>query len=162
MKHNTDSYIALIRAGQAFLLAVVLSSVAGCSTTTKSSTTSSQAQFMFVQSAEDVRVDPANKTIRLVKANPQTVYFTDRPVRLAGHIKMSDYLKEWTAQAGKDSFKADPPNATLSVYEPGKPDNTVVVVEITNPVSRRSRPPLQLQADQRHDAHRRWRDRAVH
>jgi hypothetical protein len=47
---------------------------------------------------------------------------------------MEDYLKEWTAKAGKDNFGADPPNATLSVYEPGQPDNTVVVVEITNPV----------------------------
>ena len=47
---------------------------------------------------------------------------------------MADYLKEWTAQAGKDNFGEDPPNAVLSVYEPGQPDNTVVVVEITNPV----------------------------
>jgi hypothetical protein len=47
---------------------------------------------------------------------------------------MADYLKEWTAAAGKDNFRADPPNATLSVYEPGKADNSIVVVEITNPV----------------------------
>jgi hypothetical protein len=47
---------------------------------------------------------------------------------------MADYLKEWTAQAGKDNFGQDPPNATLSVYEPGQADNTVVAVEITNPV----------------------------
>ena len=87
-----------------------------------------------MQSAEDVRVDPANQTIRLVKVNPQTVYFTDRPVRLAGHIKMSDYLEEWTAQAGKDSFRADPPNATLSTYEPAQADNTLAVVKITDPV----------------------------
>jgi hypothetical protein len=29
---------------------------------------------------------------------------------------------------------ADPPNAALSVYEPGKANNTLVVVKITNPV----------------------------
>ena len=88
---------------------------------------------MFVQSAEDLKVDPAASTFRLVKVNQQTLYFSDRPVRIAGHIKMADYLKEWTAKAGKDNFAADPPNATLSVYEPGQPENTLVVVKITNP-----------------------------
>ena len=47
---------------------------------------------------------------------------------------MADYLKEWTSAAGKDNFGADPPNAALSVYEPGQADNTLVVVKITNPV----------------------------
>jgi hypothetical protein len=89
---------------------------------------------MFVQIAEDLKVDAAAKTLRLVKVNQQTLYFSDRPVRIAGHLKMADYLKEWTAKAGKDNFGADPPNATLSVYEPGQPDNTLVVVEINNPV----------------------------
>ena len=54
-------------------------------------------------------------------------------MRIAGHVKMDAYLKEWTAQAGKDNFGADPPNAVLSVYEPGQPDNTTAVVEITQP-----------------------------
>jgi hypothetical protein len=34
---------------------------------------------------------------------------------------------------GKDNFAGDPPNATLSVYEPGQPDNTLVVVELSHP-----------------------------
>jgi hypothetical protein len=91
-------------------------------------------QLMFVQSAEDLKVDSAKGTFRLVKVNPQTLFFSDRPQRIAGHIKMADYLKEWTAKAGKDNFGANPPNATLSVYEPGKPENTIVVVTLTNPV----------------------------
>ena len=139
MNQNAKPYIEPIRAGQALLLALVTFYTGGCSSTPKTAEDSTpwsatRAEYMFVQSAEDVRVDPANKTIRLVKVNPQTVYFTDRPVRLAGHIPMSDYLKEWTAQAGKDSFKADPPNATLSTYEPGQADNTLAVVKITDPV----------------------------
>ena len=92
-----------------------------------------KAQLMFVQISEDVKVDPATSTFRLVKVNQQTLYFSDRPQRIAGHLKMADYLKESTAQAGKDNFGEDPPNAVLSAYEPGQPDNTVVVVEITNP-----------------------------
>jgi hypothetical protein len=93
-----------------------------------------KAQLMFVQTAEDLKIDPAAKTLRLVKANPQTLYFSDRPERIAGHMKMADYLKEWTAKAGKDNFSKNPPNAALSVYEPGQDDSTLAVVEITNPV----------------------------
>jgi hypothetical protein len=119
----------------AFLLAAVLLSMAACATTSTTSSTSSETpQLMFVQSAEDLKVDPATSTFRLVKVNQQTLYFSDRPVRIAGHIKMADYLQEWTAKAGKDNFSADPPNATLSIYEPGQPENTLVVAKITNPV----------------------------
>jgi len=78
-------------------------------------------------------VDPKAMTLRLVKVNQQTLYFSDRPQRIAGHLTMADYLKEWTAKAGKDNFGANPPNAALSVYEEGQPDSTLVVIEITNP-----------------------------
>jgi hypothetical protein len=92
----------------------------------------SKVQLMFVQSAESFKAD--DKTLRLVNVSPQTVWFTDRPVRQAGHVTMSNYMKEWTAAAGADNFSKDPPNATLSVYEAGKSDNTLTVVEIFNPV----------------------------
>jgi hypothetical protein len=125
----------LKHASQAVLLAAVMLSMAACATSsTTSSTASDKTQLMFVQIADDVRVDPATSTFRLVKVNQQTLYFSDRPVRIAGHIKMADYFKEWTAKAGKDNFKTDPPNAVLSVYESGRPDNTLAVVKITNPV----------------------------
>ena len=101
---------------------------------TTSTTAAEAPQLMFVQTAEDLKVDTAKSTFRLVKVNQQALYFSDRPQRIAGHLKMAEYLKEWTAKAGKDNFGANPPNATLSVYEPGQADNTVVVVEITNPV----------------------------
>lgn len=90
--------------------------------------------MMFVQSADDIKVDPGAGTFRLVNVNQQTLFFSDRPQRIAGHMKMGDYLKEWTASGGKDNFGADPPNATLSIYEPGQPENTLVVVKIINPV----------------------------
>lgn len=91
-----------------------------------------KVQLMFVQSSESLRAD--DKTLRLVNVSPQTIYFTDRPVRMAGHITMPAYLKEWTAAAGPDNFSKDPPNATLSVYEPGNAANTLTVVEISHPV----------------------------
>ena len=89
--------------------------------------------LMFVQIADDLKVDPATQTIRLVKVGQQTLYFADRPERIAGHIKMADYLTEWTTKAGGDNFHNDPPNATLSVFEPGKPTDTLAVVTISNP-----------------------------
>ena len=137
MRNLIRSHKRLIQAGQASILAGLMLSMTGCSTASKkpaASAASPEAQLMFVQSAEDVAVDPATKTLRLVKVSQHTLYFSDRPVRIAGHVKMADYLTEWTAKAGKDNFGVDPPNATLSVYEPGQPENTIAVVEITNPI----------------------------
>jgi hypothetical protein len=89
--------------------------------------------LMFVQIADDVKVDPTAQTLRLVKVGQQTLVFADRPERIAGHVKLADYLKEWTSKAGADNFGKDPPNAAVSVFEPGKPDNTLAVVTISNP-----------------------------
>lgn len=114
---------------------IAAAALAGCAGTQPGSTGSADAgkpQLMFVQSADDLKVDAAAKTIRLVKVNPQTVYFSDRPERVAGNVKLADYLKTW--KDGRDSFNADPPNATLSVYEPGRAEPTLVVVTIMKPV----------------------------
>lgn len=89
--------------------------------------------LMFVQLSEGLKVDEAAKTIRLVNVSPHTLYFADRPERIAGHIKMAAYLEEWTSKAGKDNFGNNPPNAALSVYEPGQENNTLAIVEITDP-----------------------------
>jgi hypothetical protein len=132
MKKLSEFYKRLSHAHLVFLLAAVALSMAALATT--SAAAAEEPQLMFVQSADDFKADPAKSTFRLVKVNQQTLYFSDRPQRIAGHIKMADYLQEWTAKAGKDNFKADPPNATLSIYEPGKPENSIVVVKITNPV----------------------------
>ena len=131
MNGSSEFANSLRRALPALLL--VTAAVSLCAYGTASAASSETPQLMFVQSAEDLKVDPATSTFRLVKVNQQTLYFSDRPQRLAGHLKMDDYLKEWTAKAGKDNFGANPPNAALSVYEPGQPDSTLVVVEITRP-----------------------------
>ncbi len=90
-----------------------------------------QVQLMFVQSAESLKAD--DKTLRLVDVSQQAIWFSDRPVRQAGHMSLKDYMKEWTAAAGPNNFSKDPPNATLSVYQPGKDENTLTVVEISDP-----------------------------
>jgi hypothetical protein len=114
-----------------FLFAVAMSSSAVAQTTPAAT---AKTQLMFVQSADDLKVDAAKSTFRLVKVNQQTLYFSDRPERIAGHMKMDQYLAEWAKAEGPDNFTSDPPNAILSVYEPGKENNTVVVVKISHPV----------------------------
>lgn len=89
-------------------------------------------QLMFVQTADDFKAD--GKTLRLINVGQQTLYFSDRPVRIAGHLTMPAYMDEWKAGEGPDNFSSDPPNATLSVYESGHNDNTLAVVEISHPV----------------------------
>jgi hypothetical protein len=91
-----------------------------------------KVQLMFVQTSESLKAD--DKTLRLVNFGQQTLYFSDRPARVAGHLTMPAYLDEWTARAGPDNFAKDPPNATLSVYQPGAQQNTLTVVKISNPV----------------------------
>jgi len=127
------------RTGGAVLVAVAMLFVAGGSSAATpapaapAAPASTAPQFMFVQIAEDLKVDPAASTIRLRNVGQQTIYFSDRPVRMAGHIKMSEYLWQWTPAAGKNNFSLDPPNATLSVYEPGQTDNKVAILTISNP-----------------------------
>ena len=117
-----------------YALLVAAAVLAGCagSQAPGANAGGSQVQLMYVQSAEDLRVDAAGSILRLVKVNPQTLYFSDRPQRVAGNLRMADYLKTW--QEGRDNFGADPPNATLSVYEPGRAEPTLVVITIMKPV----------------------------
>src|SRR6059058_4509400 len=92
----------------------------------------SKVQLMFVQTADDLKAD--GNTLRLVNVGQQTLYFSDRPVRVAGHLTMPAYMDEWKAGEGPDNFSSDPPNATLSVYESGRHENTLAVVKISHPV----------------------------
>lgn len=100
----------------------------------QASTSPGQLQLMFVQTAQDIKADPTAKTIRLVNVSPQTLYFSDRPERVAGNIPMSVYLDAWKAGTNPNDFAKDPPNATLSIHEPGQRKNTLVVVEISQPL----------------------------
>ena len=50
-------------------------------------------------------------TLNGVSAN--SIIFADRPVRAAGHVLTSEFIKQW--DVGNNSFSQDPPNATISV-----------------------------------------------
>src|SRR5215467_3398032 len=86
---------------------------AGASAGSESGNTATQkVQFLFVQNAKSVSF--ANGTMTLHGVNPVTVCFADRPERMAGHMPTSKIVPMW--KQGSDSFRADPPNATLSVF----------------------------------------------
>jgi hypothetical protein len=84
--------------------------------------------MLFVQTAKGATL--VNGKLTLAGVSPMTVYFSDRPTRVAGHIATSEMVPLWSE--GKDSFLKDPPNATLSTFTAdGRVAN--VVVELRNP-----------------------------
>ena len=89
------------------------------------------AQLLFVQNAAAVEVGANGRTLTLKGMGPTTLFFSDRPVRIAGHYRLEEYLQFW--KNGPDSFLKDPPNATLSVFEKGKDELADVVVTLRNP-----------------------------
>jgi hypothetical protein len=94
------------------------------------STAMQQVQLLFVQNGTAMAVE--GKTLRLRNVSNSTVFFTDRPVRMAGHIHTrQEFLKLWSE--GPDSFAKNPPNATLSFVEANRPDLIDVVVTLRNP-----------------------------
>jgi hypothetical protein len=87
-------------------------------------------QVLFVQNAEAVVFDKGTLTLKNV--SPMTVFFSDRPVRIAGHFNTKDeFVPLW--DEGKDSFLKDPPNATVSMYEKGREQLEDVVVKLSKP-----------------------------
>jgi hypothetical protein len=84
--------------------------------------------LLFVQTAKGASL--VNGKLTLDGVSPMTVFFSDRPTRVAGHLATSEMVPLWSE--GKDSFLKDPPNATLSTFAAdGKVGN--VVVELRNP-----------------------------
>ncbi len=84
-------------------------------------------QLLFVQNAKGVTLDSGKMTLKGI--SPATVFFSDRPERIAGHMGTEEMIPLW--KEGKDSFLKDPPNAALSIFEDGK--LTEVIVELRNP-----------------------------
>ncbi|NKQ87411.1 hypothetical protein [Rhizobium ruizarguesonis] len=56
-----------------------------------------------------------------------SIVFADRPVRSAGHVLTSEFIRQWGE--GADSFAKDPPNATISVLS-GKGDSVADAVVV--------------------------------
>ncbi len=86
-------------------------------------------ESMFVQTAQGVESDGAKLTLQGI--TPSTLYFSDRPQRVVGHMATTDFVDLWAT--GDNSFEADPPNAVLSFLEPGADAPVDAVVVLTAP-----------------------------
>ncbi|PZM07984.1 hypothetical protein [Rhizobium tubonense] len=68
----------------------------------------------------------------LSSVSANTIVFTDRPARAVGHVLTSEFIKQWGD--GADSFKSDPPNATVSVLNNSGVAIKDAVVVLKSPV----------------------------
>ncbi|MEO8676151.1 MAG: hypothetical protein ABI569_11260 [Casimicrobiaceae bacterium] len=88
-----------------------------------------EGDFLFVQNAQSMTYDKGKLTLKRV--SPVTIFFTDRPERIAGNMLTTMFVPFWSE--GKDSFSKDAPNANLSILEQ---DRVVadVVLTLMSPV----------------------------
>ncbi len=91
--------------------------------------TSSEPQMieeMFVQVAQHSK--SSDGVLTLTGVSPSTLYFSDRPERVVGHMTNEQFVDGWSL--GDNSFASDPPNAVLSYIDPGddRPEDCVLVL----------------------------------
>jgi hypothetical protein len=88
-----------------------------------------QGDFLFVQNSKAMAYDKGRLTLEGV--SPVTIFFADRPERMAGNMRTSDFVPFWSE--GKDSFAKDNPNANLSILTRDKYVADIVLT-LANPV----------------------------
>lgn len=84
-----------------------------------------EVEYLFVQTARTVAMKDG--VLRLGGVSPATIYFSDRPKRLAGHIDTDAFVNHWGV--GEDSFQSDPPNGALSVSAGDRPQEIVLTLK---------------------------------
>jgi hypothetical protein len=80
-------------------------------------------ELLFVQDAKSVEFGEGTLTLRGVK--PTTLYFSDRPHRIAGHVALDSLLA--TLEAESDLAEVNP-NATLVILEGDQLQDVVMVL----------------------------------
>ena len=117
-----------IMTGLAGVTAVALNSAANAADETKDGDKKKKKiDFLFVQHSASATLKDGVLTMKNVAS--QTLYFSDRPDRIAGRVTTEHFVAKWGE--GDDSFESNPPNAVLSVVE--KPEPVDVVVVLKNP-----------------------------
>jgi hypothetical protein len=86
-----------------------------------------QADFLFVQTAKGMSFDKSTNKLTLEGISSTTLFFSDRPERIAGNMKTTAFVPFWST--GKDSFLSDPPNADISILEGDKLRQVVAVLQ---------------------------------
>ena len=85
-----------------------------------------EVEAMFVQTARSAEAHAGKLVLRGLA--PSTLYFSDRPRRVVGHVTNQQFVDLWTQ--GENSFDDDPPNAVLAFVEEGdqRPSDAVVML----------------------------------
>ena len=84
---------------------------------------SKEPQYLFTLASKSGTFEG---DILTLKGIPLVVYFSDRPVRVAGHITLEKFAGMW--DKGVNSFKADPPNAELAIYDKKGDKHAILII----------------------------------
>jgi hypothetical protein len=86
-----------------------------------------EIEAMFVQVARNMTT--AGDKVTFHGLSPATLYFSDRPQRVVGHLTAQQFVDEW--DKGENSFAEDPPNAVISFLDEGDevPEDAIVVLK---------------------------------
>jgi hypothetical protein len=87
-----------------------------------------EIEALFVQTSHGMSFEDGKLTLHALA--PTTLFFSDRPDRVTGHITSQEFVESW--DKGPDSFESNPPNAVLSIFHPDMVSD--IVVELTEPV----------------------------
>lgn len=86
-----------------------------------------EIEALFVQTAHGMSYDDGKLTLHTLA--PTTLFFSDRPDRVTGHLTSREFVESW--DKGTDSFAVTPPNAVLSIFHTDGVSD--LVVELMNP-----------------------------
>jgi hypothetical protein len=86
-----------------------------------------EIEAMFAQTAREMTTDGDRVTFHGL--SPATLYFSDRPQRVVGHLSSKQFVELWGE--GENSFAADPPNAVISFLDADDetPEDAIVVLK---------------------------------
>jgi hypothetical protein len=93
----------------------------------KSVAEADEIEALFVQTAHGMSYEDGQLTLHTPA--PTTLFFSDRPDRVTGHISSEEFVDSW--DKGPDNFASNPPNAVLSIFHPDSVSD--IVVELTEP-----------------------------
>jgi hypothetical protein len=88
----------------------------------------SEATYLFVMHSKDGYIKGDELFLNNVFQN--TVYFSDRPYRIAGHMDTEKFLSTW-GEGGDDAFNKNFPNIVISFKKDGK--YVDMTLEVSNP-----------------------------
>ncbi|MCA9871199.1 MAG: hypothetical protein KDI03_16785 [Anaerolineae bacterium] len=86
-----------------------------------------EIEALYVQTSHAMSYEDGKLTLHTLA--PTTLFFSDRPDRVTGHISSEEFVDSW--DQGEDSFASNPPNAALSIFHPDMVSD--VIVELTDP-----------------------------